>query len=374
MNAAANHHAFTNHESRITNTYLIAEAGVNHNGSLDLAKALVAAAAEAGADAVKFQTFRAEALAGKGAPKAAYQQETTDARESQWAMLKRLELKRAYHFDLVEACAARGLTFLSTPFDIESADFLVQKLGLPRLKIPSGEITNGPFLLHLARLGVPLILSTGMSTLEEVQAALGVLAFGYTRPNTVRPSAKMFGEAYAAGEGRAALAEKVTLLHCTTQYPTPFEDVNLRAMDTMRAAFELPVGLSDHTPGIAVPLAAVARGASVIEKHFTLDRTLPGPDHKASLEPSELAAMVVGIRQVEAALGQPEKAPAPSERENRQVVRKSLIAARAVSQGAMWTDETLAVKRPGTGVSPMRYWDYLGRQADRDYQEDDLIA
>jgi len=354
------------------NTFIIAEAGVNHNGSLELAKQMVDVAVAAGADAVKFQTFQAEKVVSCFAPKAEYQCRTTGAGESQLEMVRKLELSAEQHAELVEYCRQKGIQFLSTPFDQESVDLLACRFDLPLLKIPSGEITNGPLLLHIARTGKPVLLSTGMSALGEVETALGVLAFGYTRPGE-GPSLAAFQAAYASAEGQQALQQKVTLLHCTTEYPAPFTDVKLRAMDTLRAAFGLPVGYSDHTSGIAVPVAAVARGAVVIEKHFTLDRNLPGPDHRASLEPDELKQMVQAIRQVEQALGNGIKAPAPSEIKNMLVARRSLVANRAINKGEQFTSANLAVKRPGIGASPMLYWDYLGKRAVKNYLPDEQI-
>ncbi|MDF2440667.1 MAG: hypothetical protein JWN98_1651 [Abditibacteriota bacterium] len=354
-------------------TYIIAEAGVNHNGSLEMAQQLVEAAAAAGADAVKFQTFKAENLAGRDAPKAEYQNQTTDKTESQFEMLKKLELDENAHKVLWEQCRTRGIEFLSTPFDLDSLDLLARQLDLPRLKLSSGEITNAPLLLAAARTQKPIILSTGMSTLGEVEIALGVLAFGYTQPDAP-PSLAAFEEAYCTDEGQNALHKNISLLHCTTEYPTPFEDVNLRAMDTLHSAFSLSVGFSDHTRGITIPIAAVARGASIIEKHFTLDRTLPGPDHIASLEPDELDAMVQAIRQVERALGSAIKSPAPSERKNKAIARKSLVAACSIRKGELFTVENLATRRPGSGLSPVHYWDWIGRVADRDYRADDLVG
>ncbi|HZX31789.1 MAG TPA: N-acetylneuraminate synthase [Rhodocyclaceae bacterium] len=330
-------------------TLIIAEAGVNHNGDLDLAFALVDAAAAAGADAVKFQTFDAKSLVSVTAPKAGYQKVTTGEAESQQAMLERLQLDDAAHRALLARCREKGITFLSSPFDIPSTDYLLG-LDVPLLKIPSGEITNLPYLRHLGKSGKPLILSTGMSTLGEVEEALAVLE--------------------AAGTPR----QSITVLHCNTEYPTPYGDVNLRAMATLAQAFGVTVGYSDHTPGIEVSVAAVALGAAVIEKHFTLDRNLPGPDHKASLEPAELAAMVTAIRNVEAALGSPVKAPSPSELPNRPIARKSLVAARAIRQGEPFTPENVVAKRPGTGISPMRWDEVMGRPASRDFATDELIS
>ena len=353
--------------------YLIAEAGVNHNGSLDMAKRLVECAAKAGADAVKFQTFRAEKLTTGDAPKADYQKKHTELKESQIDMLRKLELDEAAHKVLIECCKDYRIEFLSTPFDIESLELLSYKLNLSKIKIPSGEITNAPLLLSAARTGKPIILSTGMSTLGEVEEALAVLAFGYSDFDNV-PLMSNFRRAFASDAGQKSLMQNVVLLHCTTEYPVPFEDVNLRAMDTLKNAFGLPVGLSDHTQGFAIALAAVARGARVIEKHFTIDRSLPGPDHMASLEPSELREMVCGIRQVELALGNGMKVPAGSEQKNQNIVRKSLVALRPIASGEDITSENLGMKRPGNGISPMFYWDWLGKKADRDYQQDERIG
>ena len=352
--------------------YIIAEAGVNHNGSFDMAKELIDVAANAGADAVKFQTFRADRLVSGAAPKAEYQARTTDVAETQHAMLTKLELNEAAHRELIAHSRQRGVQFLSTPFDLESVDLLADTFDLPCLKLSSGEITNAPLLLKASATGKPAILSTGMSTLTEIETALGVLAFGYLRRDAA-PSIAAFHDAYRSPEGQQALREKVTLLHCTTEYPAPFAEVNLRAMDTMAAAFGLPVGFSDHTEGIAVPIAAVARGATVIEKHFTLDRTLPGPDHKASLEPDDLRAMVRSIRQVEEALGSARKLPSPSESKNMDVARKSIVAARDISKGEPFSAENLATKRPGTGLSPLLYWALLGRPAGRNYAKDEMV-
>lgn len=352
--------------------FIIAEAGVNHNGSLDLALRLVDAAVAAGADAVKFQSFRASALVTRSAGKAAYQKADGEATESQFDMLKRLELHQDALRRILSHCEGKGVQFLSTPFDLESVDLLAETLDLPLLKLSSGDLTNAPLLLRAARSGKPVLLSTGMSTLAEIEAALGVLAFGYLHSDAI-PSVAAFREAYLDGAGQGALQEKVTLLHCTTEYPSPFDEVNLRAMDTMAAAFGLPVGFSDHTEGIAVPIAAVARGARLIEKHFTLDRSLPGPDHKASLTPDDLAAMVLAIRQVEEALGSPRKLPVPCETANAAVARRSLVAARQIREGELFSEENLAVKRPGTGLAPLLYWDLIGRKARRAYVADEMV-
>ncbi|MGZ4953840.1 MAG: N-acetylneuraminate synthase [Methylobacter sp.] len=352
--------------------FIIAEAGVNHNGDLETARRLVDAAVAAGADAVKFQTFKAENLVTQHAGKAAYQKITTDTDENQLAMLNRLELKYELHFELLDYCRQQGIKFLSTAFDFESLDFLVRELGVKTLKIPSGEITNGPFLLAHSQTGKPTILSTGMATLGEVETALGVLAFGYLEQDKP-PSIGNFRHAYSSEQGQAVLREKVTLLHCTSEYPTPVENINLRAMDVLQQAFGLDVGYSDHSVGLLVPVVAAARGATVIEKHFTLDRTQQGPDHQVSLEPDELKEMVRSIRDVEKALGQRLKCPQPLELENQKVVRKSLVAKRAISAGEHFADENLTIKRPGTGKSPMDYWAVLGESSIRDYDADELI-
>ena len=283
--------------------FIIAEAGVNHNGDLELAKQLINVAAEANADAVKFQTFRAEQLVSHSAPKAEYQTRTTNKAESQFEMIRKLELTEADHHVLIAHCKARDIAFLSSPFDVSSLHLLTKRFGLQTIKIPSGEITNAPFLLAIARAAQRMILSTGMSTLAEVEAALGVLALGFTAPVTARPQRGDFEQAFASEAGQQALRNRVTLLHCTSEYPAPFGEVNLRAMDTLAKAFGLSVGYSDHTPGLHISLAAVARGARVIEKHFTLDRNLPGPDHKASLVPDELRQLVQQIREVEQEIG-----------------------------------------------------------------------
>lgn len=352
--------------------FVIAEAGVNHNGSLELALRLVDAAAQAGADAVKFQTFRADSLVSKSAPKARYQVETTGEGETQHEMIRKLELDEAAHVALIGRCKAVGIEFLSTPFDRESLEMLAAKFDISRIKLSSGDITNAPLLLQAARTGKPVILSTGMSTLGDIEAALGVLAFGYSEPRQ-EPSTIAFERCYGSEAGRKALRDMVTLLHCTTEYPAPLVDVNLRAMDTLGKAFGLAVGYSDHTPGITIPVAAAALGAELVEKHFTLDRDLPGPDHKASLEPDELRLMVRAIRDVEIALGSPLKQPAASELKNRSVARKSLVAARDIRKGEAFTPVNLAVKRPGDGISPACYWEWMGKLANRDYRRDEKV-
>jgi len=349
----------------MNSVYVIAEAGVNHNGSREMAFQLVDAAAQAGADAVKFQTFKAENVVTRGAQKASYQKLTTDGDESQFSMLKRLELAHDTHHELVNYSQEKGIDFLSTAFDSESLNFLVKDIGLNRLKIPSGEITNGPLLLEHALTGCDLILSTGMATLVEVEEALAVMAFGILNASNtqVDPSRVAFQKAFLSEEGRRLLEEKVTLLHCTTEYPAPMNEINLNAMQTMHNVFGLKVGYSDHSEGISVPTAATALGAVLIEKHFTLDRSLPGPDHKASLEPDEFKSMVDAIRSVEVALGNGTKVPALSELKNLDVVRKSLVASCKISKGEVFSENNLVTKRSGGGISPMNYWDILGERA-----------
>ncbi len=329
-------------------TLVIAEAGVNHNGDIAVARRLIEVAADAGADYVKFQTFKAERLATASAGKADYQKQSTDAAESQLAMLHRLELDRDAHLELIAHCGAQGVNFLSTGFDTESIDMLAE-LGIDRFKIPSGEITNLPYLQHIGRYAKPVILSTGMSDLPEIKAALALLE--------------------QAGTPR----DRITVLHCSTEYPTPMADVNLRAMLTIRDTFNVNIGYSDHTLGTEVAVAAVALGASVIEKHFTLDRSMPGPDHRASLEPAELKAMVTAIRNIEQALGDGVKTPSAGEARNKAVSRKSLVASRAIRRGESLSEANLAVKRPGTGISPMRWHEVIGKIAPRDFAADELI-
>lgn len=354
-------------------TLIIAEAGVNHNGDEKLAFELVEAAHKAGADIVKFQTFKAANLVTQQARQAEYQVKNTNKSESQLEMLRRLELSWETHHALIKHCNTLGIEFLSTAFDSESLAFLVNDLGLTRLKLPSGELTNAPLVLEHARTGCDIIVSTGMATLSEIETALGVIAFGYTAPHDVKPCAEAFQSAYASEEGQKALKEKVVILHCTTEYPAPMCEINLRAMDTLKSAFDLPAGYSDHSEGITIPVAAVARGAVLIEKHFTLDKTMEGPDHKASLEPSELQAMVTAIRQVEVALGKPVKTPTISEIKNKAIARKSLVAAQEIRSGEPFSAENVSIKRPGGGMSPYSYWDLLGKQSSKSYQAGDLI-
>jgi N,N'-diacetyllegionaminate synthase len=325
--------------------YIIAEAGVNHNGSFELACRLADAAKESGADCVKYQTFKSENLVSKDAQKAEYQKKTTGD-SSQQDMLKMLELSYDSFVRLKEYCDKIGICFLSTPFDFESIDFL-KSLDMPFWKIPSGEVTNYPYLVALAKTGKPVVMSTGMCEINEIADAIKVLKDNGTKD--------------------------IKLLHCNTEYPTPFEDVNLTAMKTMREAFSTEVGYSDHTKGIEVPIAAVALGATIIEKHFTLDRNMEGPDHKASLEPQELKQMVCSIRNIEMAIGTGDKTPSASEKKNITIARKSIVAKKGIKAGEVFTVENITVKRPGTGISPMRWNEVLGTKALRDFNEDEII-
>jgi len=351
--------------------YIIAEAGVNHNGQRDLAFALVDAAAEAGADAVKFQTFDAAKLASKSAPKAAYQKHSTDAAESQLAMLRKLELPREWHAGLQAHARQKGIEFLSTAFDTDSLAFLVD-LGMPLFKIPSGELTNGPLLWQFARSGKPLVLSTGMATLSEVEQGLAIVAHALSA-EAEPASIDDVWRSWSRADWRARLHGHVTLLHCTSQYPTPFAEVNLRGMDTLAQAFGLPVGYSDHTEGILIPVAAVARGAKIIEKHFTLDRSLPGPDHKASLEPPELTQMVRDIRALQVALGDGGKTPQPSEWDTRQAARQQVVAARDIAAGSVLARADLSTARCGSGLPPTALWGLVGLRTGRAYVAGDVI-
>jgi N,N'-diacetyllegionaminate synthase len=328
-------------------TFIIAEAGVNHNGSIETAAKLVTEAKRAGADCIKFQSFKAKNLLTPAAAKAEYQKRTTSADESQYEMIKRLELSEADHRVLIDRCRECGIEFLSSPFDEESAD-LLEKLGVARFKIPSGEVTNMPFLNYLAGKQKPMIVSTGMCTLAEVEDAVNVI--------------------------RSAGNDRIVLLHCVTEYPAPFDQINLRAMETMSQAFQLPVGYSDHTPGIEVPVAAVALGAKIIEKHFTLDKNMEGPDHRASLEPHELKRMIDSIRNVEASLGSGIKKPAACEIPNRAVARKSLVSVRPIKKGSRIAAADIVIKRPGHGIQPKDIEKVIGLEVNRDLQADDVIT
>ena len=330
-------------------TLIIAEAGVNHNGDIAKAKALIDKGAEAGVDYVKFQTFKAEKLVTKQAQRASYQDKNTQNNDSQYEMLKKLELSQALHQELMDYCNQKGVKFLSTGFDSESLVFLAQ-LGITIAKVPSGEITNLPYLRQVASLFPEVILSTGMATIDEIKDAVKVLI------------------------DNGVSKDKIIILHCNTEYPTPMEDVNLKAMLHIQRELGLPIGYSDHTLGLEVPIAAVALGATVIEKHFTLDKTLPGPDHKASLEPDELKAMVSAIRNIEKAIdGSGLKEVSKSEEKNKPIARKSIVASTNIKKGDIFTPKNLTVKRPGTGISPMQWDEVIGKEAKRDFQEDELI-
>ena len=330
----------------MNNVFIIAEAGVNHNGDIELAKKLIDVASESGVDAVKFQTFKAEKLVSRDAPKADYQNKAIGEEESQFDMIKKLEIDYDAHRILIDYCSKKNIMFLSTPFDLESMDEL-DELGIEIFKVPSGEIDNFPYLKKVAKLGKPIILSTGMANLSEIEGALNVL--------------------YENG------CKDITVLHCNTEYPTPVEDVNLNAMLTIRDAFKVKIGYSDHTLGIEIPIAATAMGARVIEKHFTLDKNMDGPDHKASLEPNELKEMVKSIRNIELALGNGIKKPSKSEEKNKNIARKSIVALTKIKKGDLFTEDNITVKRPGNGISPMRWDEIIGKIANKDYKEDELI-
>ncbi|MBI6853127.1 N-acetylneuraminate synthase [Pseudomonas cichorii] len=351
--------------------YIIAEAGVNHNGERDLAFALIDAAADAGVDAVKFQTFDAAVLASHSAPKAAYQKENTAQDESQLSMLKKLELPREWHEELQAYTYSKGIEFLSTAFDSGSLEFLCT-LDMPFFKVPSGELTNAPLLWQFASTGKKLVLSTGMATLSEVEQALAIVAHAL-QSETEPSDMNAVWQAWGYEQNRERLAGHVTLLHCTSQYPTPWAEVNLRAMDTLADAFGLEVGYSDHTEGCLIPVAAVARGAKIIEKHFTLDRTLPGPDHKASLEPQELKRMVSEIRALELALGSGYKSPQPSEWDTRRAARQQVVAARAISSGNVIKRDDLNTARSRDGLPATRLWELVGKSAKRAYEAGEII-
>ncbi len=354
-------------------TLIIAEAGVNHNGEEKLAFELVDAAKKAGADIVKFQTFKANKLVTEDAKQCNYQVKNTGKKESQLKMLSRLELSYEAHHRILSYCNEIDIEFLSTAFDLDSLNFLVNDLGLKRLKIPSGDITNAPLVLEHARTGCDLIVSTGMATLAEIETVLGVIAFGYIHSNECAPNKDAFQAAYYSEKGQSVLKDKVTILHCTTEYPAPLVDINLKAMDTLLNAFNLSVGYSDHSQGITIPIAAVARGAEVIEKHFTLDNEMEGPDHKASLEPDELKSMVSAIRGIELALGDGIKGPRASEIKNKAIARKSLVAAKTIGVGEILSAENIEIKRPGDGINPICYWELLNKLSTRSYEVGELI-
>jgi N-acetylneuraminate synthase len=352
-------------------TFIIAEAGVNHNGDPERALELVRVAAASGADAVKFQSFKADRLTTVNARKAAYQEAATGAGQSQYEMLRELELGEETELAIATECRQRKIAFMSTPFDEASADFLVKKANMEIVKIGSGDLTNSPLILHVARLGKPVILSTGMATMSEIGEALAILSFGLR--NARGFPARTDIDALKQGGRFPSLERKVALLHCTTEYPAPLADLNLRAIGGMRDAFGLAVGYSDHSEGITIPVAAVALGATIIEKHFTLDRSLPGPDHLASLEPSELAEMVKSVRNVEIALGDGKKRPSLAELKNRDIARRSVVAATDIKNGEVFSEANLAVKRPGTGLHPVALFDLLGKKSNRGYAAGEAI-
>lgn len=357
--------------SAVDVVYIIAEAGVNHNGQRDLAFGLVDAAAEAGADAVKFQTFDAQKLASVSAPKAAYQKQSTDAAESQLAMLKRLELSKNWHKELQAHAHSKNIEFLSTAFDLESLVFL-QSLNMPLFKVPSGELTNGPLLWHFAKTGKPLILSTGMATLSEVEQGLAIVTHALnskSQPRDIEEVWRFWGNA----DYRKSLQGHVTLLHCTSQYPTPMNEVNLRSMDTLSQAFGLDIGYSDHTRGNVIPIAAVARGARVLEKHFTLDRSLPGPDQAVSLEPHELRQMVSDIRLLQVAFGDGCKVPQNSEWDTRVAARQQVVAARNIGKGTILCFDDLTTARSGYGLPAVSLWGLVGKMTDRSYKTGEVL-
>ena len=351
--------------------FVIAEAGVNHNGDLAIAVEMVRVAKNAGADAIKFQTFKAAELATSDAPKAKYQAQTTDINETHFEMLRRLELSSSDHLALVEECNKLEIEFLSTPFDTVSLKFLVSELEVGKIKLSSGEITNGPLLLEAAYARIPIILSTGMSSIDEVRQALSVLAFGFCGGDT--PSDIDLKHAYKSIDGEKALRKYVSLLHCTSEYPASFKNINLCSMQTLRDEFGLQVGFSDHSQGINVSIGAAALGACIVEKHFTLDRGLPGPDHIASVQPEDLKLMITGIRHIESSLGNGVKKPSRGELENRLTVRKSLTANCDISEGENFTPHNIGIKRPGGGISPMRYWEFMNMTAVRNYRRGELI-
>lgn len=354
------------------NTFIIAEAGVNHNGSLKLAFALVDAAVESGADAVKFQTFISEKAVSTFAEKADYQKNTTKKNESQLEMIKKLELSFEEFEKLAAYCKKKEILFLSTAFDLESLRFLDEKLNVPLFKIPSGEITNGPLMLNAAKTQKDIILSTGMSTIVDIENALAIINYGYLYPHKTPSKLEEIHDLYQ-GTDCKLIQKKVTILHCTTEYPAPFDELNLRVMQTLTEKFQTKAGFSDHSRGILAPIAAVAMGAKVIEKHFTLNKNMEGPDHQASLEPDELKEMVQNIRIVEQFLGSSEKQRTDSEMKNLIIARKSLVANVPISRGEVFTEENIAIKRPGNGISPLKYWDVLGKKANKDFERDELL-
>lgn len=355
--------------------YIIAEAGVNHCGSLTLARDLVRVAAEAGADAVKFQTFKTENLITASAKKAKYQEHTTGASESQSAMLKKLELPYEWHFELKKLAESLKIDFLSTPFDFESLDFLTKDLGLRKLKIASGDNNNVPFLYRAAQLTDSMILSTGYMTISNLETALGSIALGkkYKSEPSFQPQSHLLKNAFVEAQRTGALKDVVSILHCTSEYPPKIEHANLRCIQTLKQCFDLEIGFSDHTTGVGAACAAVALGATILEKHFTLDKTLEGPDHPASLNPQELKLLIDSVREVEAAMGSPLKIPTAGEEQNRIPAQKSVIAIRDIKPGEVFSEKNIVVKRPGGGLEPKYFWDLLGKTSSDTYRPDDYI-
>ncbi len=353
--------------------YIIAEAGVNHNGSMDIAYKLIDEAYDAGADAVKFQTFNTKNLVTGDSPKAEYQKLSTDSKESQFSMLKKLELSKENHYLLNNYCLKKGIDFLSTAFDIDSLKFLVNEIRPKKLKIASGELTNGPFLLAHTKTKPDILLSTGMSTFSEINDALEVLAFGLIGDKKTKPSKDAFRECFKTDIAQEILRKKVTILHCTSEYPAPMNEINLKAMESLSKRFGLKVGYSDHSEGTLVPILAASMGATVIEKHLTLDKKMLGPDHQASIEPFELRFMIESIRSLEKIMGDSKKFPSKSEIKNIKIVRKSLVASRDIKKGEKFSKDNLTAKRPGDGLNPMHYWNLLGKRSKTIIKEGELI-
>ena len=354
--------------------FIIAEAGVNHNGSIETAKEMISLASNAGVDAIKFQTFKAQKIATRGAGKAQYQKERTDHSETHFEMLQRLELSDQGFLELKEMCEKVGIEFMSTAFDTESFEFLAQKAGVKRFKIPSGEITNAPLLLNHALSKKDIILSTGMASLGDIEAALSVLAYGFINGDKNNVTFDACYEEYCSPKGQEVLRGKVTLMHCTSEYPTPYENVNLRALQTLNTSFRLPVGISDHSLGLEVPVAAIALGATVIEKHFTLDKMMPGPDHRSSLDTIELRGLVEAVRNTELALGDGVKYPRGDELLNRDTVRKNIVASKPILTGEVFTSDNIDIKRGKKGLSPIFYWNLLGKKSSNDLAVDDPVV
>lgn len=359
----------------LNDVYIIAEAGVNHNGSVEIAKKLIEEAYKAGADAIKFQTYKTENLVSFDSPKAEYQTNNLKQKEeTQYEMLKRYELDYDSFLSLNSYCDELGIDFLSTPFDISSLEFLIKKTNMKKIKISSGDINNIPLLLNAAKSGKEIILSTGISTLGEIETALSVIAYGYIEEKESIGSLEDVQEVYFSEPGQFVLKEKVSLLHCTSEYPAPFDEVNLNVLQTFKNCYGLNVGYSDHTEGIEIAIAAVALGAKIIEKHFTFDKEATGPDHKASIGSIELEEMVKSIRHVSQAMGSSRKIPTKAELKNKRIVRKSIVAAKKINNGERFTSDNITIKRPGTGRPPGDLWKIIGRKADRSYKKDDIIV